>query len=140
MLLAIWDRACASAGAGVGDRHLSALLLVDGTVQNGGPNAAADGCEPAQLAAAAAAARYSALDDLAEVIEELPAAASGYDDEDVEDRLTRKHHDIVQDHGPLRRRPGGLRAGVRRRAPTAAPAPRRHRAGRRRRPARRGRG
>ncbi len=35
------------------------------------------------------------------MIEELPAAASGYDDEDVEDRLTQKHYDIVQDHGPL---------------------------------------
>lgn len=101
VLLAIWDRACAGAGAGVGDRHLSALLLVDGMVQNGGPNHAADGCEPAQLAAAAAAARYFGLDDLADVIEELPAAASGYVEEDVEDRLTRAYHDVFQDYGPL---------------------------------------
>lgn len=80
----LWDRACASAPS-------ECLLLVDGIVQNGGPNHAADGCEPARLAAAAAAARCSGLDDLADVIEELPAAASGYDGD----------HDVFQDHGPL---------------------------------------
>ncbi len=37
-LCAVWNRACDSAGTGVGDRHLSALLLIHGMVQNGGPN------------------------------------------------------------------------------------------------------
>jgi hypothetical protein len=100
-MLAVWNRACEYAGTGVGDRHLSALILVDGMVHNGGPNHAADGCEPAELAAAAAAARYFGVEDLAAVIEELPAAASGYEEEDIEMRLTRKYHEVLQDYGPL---------------------------------------
>lgn len=75
----VWNRACGGAGSGVGDRHLAALLLVDGMVQNGGPTHAADSCPSAELAAAAVAARYFGLDDLAAVIEELPGAAG--DDE-----------------------------------------------------------
>jgi hypothetical protein len=101
VVLAVWNRACQYAGTGVGDRHLSALLLVDGMVQSGGPNHAADGCEPAELDAAAAAARYFGVEDLAAVIEELPAAASGYRDEDIEDRLGRRYQDVLRDYGPL---------------------------------------
>jgi hypothetical protein len=101
VLLAVWNRACEYAGTGVGDRHLSALLLVDGMVQNGGPNHAADGCEPAELAAAAAAARYFGVEDLAAVIEELPAAASGYEEKAIEMRLMQEYLDVLQDYGPL---------------------------------------
>jgi hypothetical protein len=97
VLLAVWNRACGSGGTGVGDRHLSALLLVDGMVQNGGPNHAADSCEPAQLAAAAAAARYFGMEDLAALIAELPSAGSGYDDEDVEDRLSEAYLRLTED-------------------------------------------
>ncbi|GIF02431.1 hypothetical protein Ari01nite_98950 [Paractinoplanes rishiriensis] len=66
-------------------------------VQNGGPNHAADSCEPAQLAAAAAAARYFNMEDLAAVLDELPAAASGYDDEGIEDRLSETYYRHTQD-------------------------------------------
>jgi hypothetical protein len=97
VLVAVWNRACSSAGAGVGDRHLSALLLVDGMVQNGGPNHAADSCEPAQLAAAAAAAGYFGMADLAAVIAELPAAASDHNDEGAEDRLSEAYYRIMPD-------------------------------------------
>jgi hypothetical protein len=76
---------------------LSALLLVDGMVQNGGPNHAADSCEPAQLAAAAAGARYFGMEDLAALIAELPTAASGYDDEGVEDRLSEAYLRLTED-------------------------------------------
>jgi hypothetical protein len=96
-LLAVWNRACDGAGTGVGDRHLSALLLVDGMVQNGGPNHAADSCEPGQLAAAAAAARYFDMEDLAALMEELPTAASGNNDEGVEDRLSEAYYRLTQD-------------------------------------------
>jgi hypothetical protein len=97
-LTAVWNRACRGDGTGVGDRHLSALLLVDGMVHNGGPNHAADSCEPAELAAAADAARYFGLHALAAVIGELPAAASDSDDEDAEDRLSDAYHDLVEDN------------------------------------------
>ncbi len=50
-----------------GCRRPSPGSLVDGVVQNGGPTSAADGCEPAELAAAAAAARYFGVEDLAAV-------------------------------------------------------------------------
>ena len=96
-LRAVWNRACDSAGTGVGDRHLSALLLVDGMVQNGGPNHAADSCEPAELAAAAAAARYFGLEDVARLVEELPAAAGDHADEDAEDRLSEAYHRLLPD-------------------------------------------
>jgi hypothetical protein len=97
VLLAVWNRACLSTGTGVGDRHLSALLLVDGMVQNGGPNHAADSCEPAQLAAAVAAARYFGMDDLAAVLVELPTAASGQLDDGAEDRLSKAYYELTQD-------------------------------------------
>lgn len=97
VLLAVWNRACGGGGTGAGDRHLSALLLVDGMVQNGGPNHAADTCEPGQLAAAAAGARYFGMEDLAALIEELPAAAGGYDDEGVEDRLSEAYLRLTED-------------------------------------------
>ncbi|MET0522412.1 MAG: hypothetical protein ABW156_10645 [Jiangellaceae bacterium] len=97
LLRAVWNRACDGDGTGVGDRHLSALLLVDGMVQNGGPNHAADSCEPAELAAAAAGARYFGLADLAALIEELPSAASDLDDEDAEDRMSDKYYSLMPD-------------------------------------------
>ncbi len=78
----------------MGDRHLSALLLVDGMVQNGGPNHAADSCERAELAAAAC---YFGIDDLAALMEELPAAASDHNDEDAEDRLSEAYYLLTQD-------------------------------------------
>lgn len=94
LLRDIWNRACSGAGAGVGDRHLAALLLVDGMVQNGGPNHAADSCDPAELTAAAAAARYFGMDDVAAVIEELPAAA---DDDAADERLSAMYHRLMPD-------------------------------------------
>lgn len=78
MLRDVWNRAAAREGTGVGDRHLGTLLLVDGMLHNGGASLAVDSCEPAEIAAAADAARYFGLDDLAVVIEGIPAA----DDED----------------------------------------------------------
>ncbi|MBW6437519.1 hypothetical protein KZ829_27675 [Actinoplanes hulinensis] len=93
----VWNRACEYEGTGVGDRHLSALLLVDGMVQNGGPNHAADSCEPGQITAAAAAARYFAMDDLATLIAELPTAAGDSGDEDAEDRLSAAYHRLMPD-------------------------------------------
>lgn len=68
---------------------------------NGGPNHVADSCEPAQIAAAAEAARYFGLDGLAAVISQMPAAASGSADEDVEDRLSGAYHDLVPDDSTL---------------------------------------
>lgn len=97
LVRAVWNRACLGEGAGVGDRHLSALLLVDGMIQNGGPNHAADSCEPAELAAAAAAARYFGLEDFAVLMEELPAAASDHDDEGAEDRLSEEYYRVTSD-------------------------------------------
>lgn len=94
MLRDVWNRACAGKGTGPGDRHLSALLLVDGMVRNGGPNHAADSCEPAEIAAAATAAHYFGLDDLAGVIGELPAAA---DDDAADDRLSEAYYRILPD-------------------------------------------
>lgn len=94
----MWNRACVGEGTGPGDRHLSALLLVDGMVQNGGPNHAADSCDPAEITAAVAAARYFGLGDLAEVIGELPAAA---DDEDADDRLSEAYHRLLPDSDRL---------------------------------------
>jgi hypothetical protein len=93
----VWNRACFGKGNGVGDRHLAALLLVDGMVQNGGPNHAAD-CEPAELAAAAAAARYFGLEALAAVIDEIPAAASDNDEaEAAEERLSDAYYEAEDD-------------------------------------------
>ncbi|SDS99972.1 hypothetical protein [Actinoplanes derwentensis] len=100
-LRGIWNRACADEGTGPGDRHLAALILVDNVVQNGGPNHAADSCEPAQLAAAAAGARYFGLNDLAAVIDELPAAASDRDDDEAEDRLSDAYHEVFPDTSRL---------------------------------------
>ncbi|MBG0562267.1 hypothetical protein [Actinoplanes aureus] len=97
----VWNRACVGAGTGVGDRHLGALLLVDGMVQNGGPNHAADSCAPAELAAAAAGARYFELDALASLIEELPAASSDSDEEDAEDRLSGAYFRLMPDDAVL---------------------------------------
>lgn len=94
LLRDIWNRACAGAGDGVGGRYLSALLLVDGMVRNGGPNHAADSCDPAELAAAAAAARYFGMADLAAVIDELPAAA---EDDDADDRLSDTYYRLAPD-------------------------------------------
>ncbi|GID30951.1 hypothetical protein C8E87_6980 [Paractinoplanes brasiliensis] len=82
-------------GEGIGDRHLGALLLVHGMVMNGGPNHAADSCDPAQIAAAASACRYLGLDDLGSLIRELPAASSDSDDEDAENRLSDAYHQLV---------------------------------------------
>lgn len=65
-------------------------------IQNGGPNHAADVCEPAELAAAAAGARYFGLEDVAACIEEMPAAAS---DEDAEERLNDLYFRILPDAG-----------------------------------------
>ncbi|WP_430785585.1 hypothetical protein [Actinoplanes sp. G11-F43] len=93
----IWNRACEQGGSGVGDRHLAALILVDNMVQNGGPNHAADSCEPAELAAAARAARYFGLDDVAAFIEDVPQAASDRDDDDAEDRLSDVYFRILPD-------------------------------------------
>jgi hypothetical protein len=41
------------------------------------------------------AARYFGVADLVAVIEELPAAASGYEEEDIEMRLTRKYDEVL---------------------------------------------
>ncbi|GAA1654215.1 DUF4184 family protein [Actinoplanes couchii] len=101
LLRDIWNRACVAEGTGVGDRHLAALILVDGMVQNGGPNHAADSCEPDQLAEAAAAARYFGLDDVAAVIERLPEAASDLDDDDAEDRLSDAWYEVLPDNERL---------------------------------------
>jgi hypothetical protein len=70
-------------------------------IQNGGPNHAADSCEPAELAAAAEAARYFQLAGLAALIEELPAAGSDRDDEDAEDRLSRAYYRLMPDDDRL---------------------------------------
>lgn len=70
-------------------------------VCNGGPNHAADGCEPAEITAAAEACRYFGLDRLAEVMLQLPAAASGYEAEDVEDRLSDAYYELVPDDATL---------------------------------------
>lgn len=90
----VWSRACAHLGEGVGDRHLRVLLLVHGMMCNGGPNHVADSYG-AEIPAAAEACRYFGLDGLAAVMLQLPAAASGYEDEGVEDRLTAAYHDLV---------------------------------------------
>lgn len=103
VLRAVWDRACYGRGGGIGDRHLSALLLVDGMVQNGGANHAADSCEPAELAAAADGARYFGLNDLATLIDELPTAASdsGSGSEEAEERLSAAYYELMPDSSRL---------------------------------------
>ncbi|WP_436530666.1 hypothetical protein [Actinoplanes sp. HUAS TT8] len=78
---AVWKRACAHRGGGPGDRHLSALLLVHGTMLNGGAAAAAVGFEPEDLRAAVEACEYYGLNGLAGLIRELPAAADSEYDE-----------------------------------------------------------
>jgi hypothetical protein len=88
-------------GDGVGDRHLGALLLVHGVVMNGGPNHAADSCDPAEIAAAAAACRYFGMDALGSLIQELPAASSDSDDEDAEGRLSNAYSQLVPDDSAL---------------------------------------
>ncbi|WP_221321926.1 hypothetical protein [Actinoplanes sp. L3-i22] len=78
---AVWKRACAHQGGGVGDRHLSALLLVHGTMLNGGAAAAVVGFEPEDLRAAVEASEYFGLNGLANVFRDLPGAAvSEYDE------------------------------------------------------------
>jgi hypothetical protein len=101
VLTAVWNRACRSDGTGVGDRHLSALLMVDGMIQNGGPNHAADSCSPAELGAAAEGARYFGLGDLAALIEEMPAAGSDRDDDEAEDRLSEAYRQVLPDSDRL---------------------------------------
>ncbi len=88
-------------GDGIGDRHLGALLQVHGMVMNGGPNHAADSCDPAEIAAAADACRYFGLDALGSLIQELPAASSDSDDEDAEDRLSDAYYQLVPDDSTL---------------------------------------
>ncbi|MFI1988951.1 hypothetical protein [Actinoplanes sp. NPDC020271] len=78
---AVWKRACAHQGGGPGDRHLSALLLVHGTMLNGGAAAAAVGFEPDDLDAAVEACEYFGLNGLAGVFRELPLAADSEWDE-----------------------------------------------------------
>ncbi len=97
----VWNRACAHLGEGIGDRHLRVLLLVHGMVCNGGPNHAADSCEPAEISAGAEACRYFGLDGLAALMLQLPAAASGYEDEDVEARLTAAYCELVPDDATI---------------------------------------
>ncbi|BBH63372.1 hypothetical protein ACTI_00570 [Actinoplanes sp. OR16] len=95
----IWSRAGADLGDGDGDRHLRALLLVDGIVRNCGPAHAATCCEPAELSAAAEACRYLGLDGLAAVIRELPSATEG---EDAERRVDDEYYELAPDDATLR--------------------------------------
>lgn len=64
-------------------------------VCNGGPNHAADSCDPTEITAAAEACRYFGLNALATLVLQLPAAASGYEDEDVEARLSDAYYELV---------------------------------------------
>lgn len=95
----VWNRACQDRGDGAGDRHLRALILVDGMLQNGGPNHAADSCTPGELAAAAAACEYFGLTELAGFVRRVPEAASGdaESDEDVEDRMSDEYFELSHD-------------------------------------------
>ncbi|GLY03815.1 hypothetical protein Acsp01_41940 [Actinoplanes sp. NBRC 101535] len=101
MVRAVWNRAAGGDGSGTGDRHLGALLLVDGMVQNGGANHAADSCSTDELAAAAVGARYFGMGDLAGLIEELPKAAGSSDDDEAEERLSAAWHATVPDSARL---------------------------------------
>lgn len=89
---AIWNRACANLGTGLGDRHLRALLLVHGMVMNGGPHHAADVCSAEQIAAAVEAADYFHLTSLAPLIGDLPAAK---DDDAADERLSEAYNYLV---------------------------------------------
>jgi hypothetical protein len=82
----VWKRACEHQGGGVGDRHLSALLLVHGTMLNGGAAAVAVGFEPADLRAAVEACEYFGLNGLASLFREIPAATlSEYDEQRLDE-------------------------------------------------------
>jgi hypothetical protein len=96
----VWNRAGADLGDGDGDRHLRALLLVDGIVRNCGPAHTAISCEPAELAAAADACRYLGLDGLAAVILELPASLGG---DDAERRVDDEYYDLAPEDTTIRR-------------------------------------
>ncbi|MEU4692258.1 hypothetical protein [Actinoplanes sp. NPDC023714] len=96
----VWSRAGADLGGGDGDRHLRALLLVDGIVRNCGPAHAALSCEPAELSAAAEACRYLGLDDLAAVMAGLPAATAG---DDAERRVDDAYYDLAPEDETIRR-------------------------------------
>ncbi|MEV4281483.1 DMP19 family protein [Actinoplanes xinjiangensis] len=96
----VWNRASADLGEGVGDRHLRVLLLVHGMMCNGGPNHVADSYG-AEIPAAAEACRYFGLDALAALMLQLPAAASGYEDEDVEARLSGAYYELVPDDATI---------------------------------------
>lgn len=97
----VWNRACSEEGDGIGDRHLRALLRVHGMVMNGGPNHAADVCNPAEIAAAARGAHYFGLDTLGTLILELPAASSDSSNENAEDRLSNDYHRLVPSDSTL---------------------------------------
>ncbi|MFC3989330.1 DMP19 family protein [Actinoplanes siamensis] len=85
----VWKRACAHRGGGVGDRHLSALLLVHGAMLNGGAATVAVGFDPEDLRAAVEACEYFGLNGLANLFREIPAAADSEDDERRLDTLFR---------------------------------------------------
>ncbi len=88
----VWNRACKNLGGGIGDRHLSALLLVHNAVMSGGPGHAGDSLDAAEIRAASAACRYFRLDRLADVISELPAAANS---ESEELRLSDAYYELA---------------------------------------------
>jgi hypothetical protein len=96
----VWSRAAADLGDGDGDRHLRALLLVDGIVRNCGPAHAAVSCEPAELHAAADACRYLGLDGLAGVMLELPDAVGG---DDAERRVDDEYYELAPAESTIRR-------------------------------------
>ncbi|GIE86136.1 DMP19 family protein [Actinoplanes regularis] len=91
---AVWKRACGHQGGGVGDRHLSALLLVHGAMLNGGAGTAVVGFDPAELRAAVEACEYFGLNGLASLFREIPAAAASADDEE---RLNAAFQDMDPD-------------------------------------------
>ncbi|GAA2847130.1 hypothetical protein Acy02nite_03670 [Actinoplanes cyaneus] len=122
---AVWKRACAHQGGGPGDRHLSALLLVHGTMLNGGVAAAAVGFEPEDLRAADEACEYFGLNGLANLIRDLPAAAGSEWDERRLDMALRdmdpegimipaafedRYDATPEDFDPVERKPGLIAA------------------------------
>jgi hypothetical protein len=94
----VWNRAAAHRGEGPGDHHLRALLLMHGAVMNGGPEHAASSLDGSEIDAAAAGGRYFGLDDLAAIVERLPAAEG---DEELDGHLSGEYLALVPDDTAL---------------------------------------
>lgn len=92
----IWNRVCDGDGAGEGDKMLGAVLVMDGSIQNGGmANALVDMLDDAEVAAGVEGLRYFGLNAAADLVVEIhQAIKNGADVAELEETRDADYYEL----------------------------------------------